>query len=251
MEIEMNIIPNTTTPKIAVVGIGSGCEIIEQLKNSVTGIKLIASVAPTYIKDLRDSHFVMIITNLGNATDAQNAILCAQNAKDFGAFTMLITNHTFADIYALLTLQSKVDSILIAKNATKSIACAVKSIADAILNIDNGGLHLDLADFEATIKGFGFIGFSEKNGKDSALNAMIEILKSFGNIKGAKGAIMHYAINEKYPSQELESANEMLQKQLNKNAFAKQGYSWDNSLEPTQIRITLIIANFEKCDLAR
>lgn len=249
MEVKIKEIHYATTPQIAVVGVGSGCEVIEQLKKSVTGIKLIAldSVAPTYIKDtLRDSHFAIIIADLSNATDAQSVLVVAQSAKDLGAFTIIITNRTNADIDTLLTLQSKVDSILIAKNSTKNIACAVQSIAGAILNNNNNGLNLDLADFEVTIKGFGFIGFSEKNGADSAVNAMIEIMQSFGDIKGAKSAIIHYVINEKYPMQELANANAILY-QLNADAFCKQGWSWDNSLEPMQVKVTLIVANIEKC----
>ncbi len=249
MEVKIKEIHYATTPQIAVVGVDSGCEVIEQLKKSVTGIKLIAldSVAPTYIKDtLRDSHFAIIIADLSNATDAQSVLVVAQSAKDLGAFTIIITNRTNADIDTLLTLQSKVDSILIAKNSTKNIACAVQSIAGAILNNNNNGLNLDLADFEVTIKGFGFIGFSEKNGADSAVNAMIEIMQSFGDIKGAKSAIIHYVINEKYPMQELANANAILY-QLNADAFCKQGWSWDNSLEPMQVKVTLIVANIEKC----
>lgn len=249
MEVKIKEIRNISAPQIAVVGVGSGCEVIRQLKKSVTNIKLIAieSVAPTYIKDtLRDLQLVIIATDLGNATDAKNALAVAQNAKDLGAFTIIITNRTNADIGALLTPQSKVDSILIAKNSTKSIAYAVRSIAAAILNGD--GLNLDLMDFEVAMKGFGFIGFSEKNGTDSALNAMIEIIQSFGDIKGAKGAIIHYVINEKYPVQELVNANAILYKQLNADAFCKQGWSWDNSLELMQVKVTLIVANVEKCD---
>ena len=255
MAVKIKEIRNIGAPKIAVVGIGSGCEVIKRLKNGTmsNNVKLIAlsvdSVAPTYIKDtLRNSHFAIIIADLGKTTDAQNAPVVAQSAKDLGAFTMLITNRTNADIYALLTIQSKVDSILIAKNSNENIACAVQSITGAIPNSDNSGLNLDLADFEVTIKGFGFIGFSEKNGEDSALNAMIEIIESFGNIKGAKGAMIHYTINEKYPLQELVNANQILQRQISENAFAKQSWSWDNSLEPMQVKVTLIVANFEKCD---
>ena len=248
MKVKIKEIRNIGALQIAVVGIGSGCEVIEQLKKSVIGIKLIAldSVALPYIKDtLRDLHFAIIIADLGNATDAQNALVVAQSAKDLGAFTMLITNRTNADIGTLLMLQRNVDSILIAKNGIESIACAVRSIAGAI---NSDGLNLDLVDFKATMKGLGLIGFSEKNGKDSALNAMIEIIESFGNIKGAKGAMIHYTINEKYPLQELVNANQILQRQISENAFVKQSWSWDNSLEPMQVRVTLIIANFEKCD---
>ena len=247
MKVKIKEIHHTSAPQIAVVGIGSGCEVIEQLKKSVVGIKLIAldSVAPTYIKDtLRNSHFAIIIADLGKTTDAQNALVVAKSAKDFGAFTALITNHTFADIYALLTIQSKVDSILIAKNSNENIACAVQSIAGAIPNSDNNGLNLDLADFEVTIKGFGFIGFSEKNGEDSALNAMIEIIESFGNIKGANSALIHYTINEKYPLQELTNANQILQQQISENAFVKQGWAWDNALESMQVRVMVIVAGF-------
>ena len=248
MKVKIEEIHNTSASQIVVVGICSGCEVIERLKSgtATNDIKLVAiradSVAPTYIKDiLHDSHFVIIIADLGIET--QNALVVVQSAKDLGAFTMVITNHTFADIYALLTLQSKVDSILIAQNATKSISCAVQSIAGAI-NSNNNGLNLDLADFEVTIKGFGFIGFSEKNGVNSALNAMIEIIESFGNIKGANSALIHYTLNEKYPLYEMTKANEILHRQLDKKAFCKHGWAWDNALEPMQVKVMLIVAGF-------
>ena len=245
MAVKIKEIRNIGAPKIAVVGIGSGCEVIKRLKNGTmsNNVKLIAlsvdSVAPTYIKDiLHDSHFVIIATDLGIET--QNALVVAQNAKELGAFTILITNRTNADIGALLTLQRNVDSILIAQS-TEIIACAVRSIASAI---NSDGLNLDLADFEVTIKGFGFIGFSEKNGEDSALNATIEIIESFGNIKGANSALIHYTLNEKYPLQELVKANEILHRQLDKKAFCKQGWAWDNALESMQVRVMLIVAGF-------
>ena len=246
MEVKIEDIHNISASQIAVVGICSGCEVIEQLKSgtATNDIKLVAiradSVAPTYIKDiLSDSHFVIIATDLG--AEAQNVLVVAQNAKELGAFTILITNRTNADIGALLMLQRNVDSILIAQNGIESIACAVRSIADSI---NSNGLNLDLVDFKATMKGLGLIGFSEKNGVDSALNAMNEIMQSFGDIKGANGALIHYTINEKYPLQELVKANEILQRQIKKEAFCKQGWAWDNALEPMQIKAMLIATGF-------
>ena len=42
------------------------------------------------------------------------------------------------------------------------------------------------------------------------------------------------------------TANAIVQQQLDENAFVKHGWSWDNSLEPSQVKVTLVITGFEK-----
>ena len=81
------------------------------------------------------------------------------------------------------------------------------------------------------------------NGKDSALNAMKMALDSLGDeIKGAKCVIVHYECNEKYPLSLLGSATTLLQEHRGKGAI-KCGWSFDNSLKPTQTKLTLMFAD--------
>lgn len=86
-------------------------------------------------------------------------------------------------------------------------------------------------------------------GEDSALNAMKMAIDSLGDeIKGAKGVIIHYAINDKYPLSWIGSANEILQERLGENVLYKFGWSWDNSLESTQVEVMLM--SIDNCDEA-
>ena len=87
------------------------------------------------------------------------------------------------------------------------------------------------------------------NGEDSALNAMKMAIDSLGDeIQSAKCVIAHYAINEKYPLSLLGGANEILQERLYKDALCKFGWSWDNSLEPAQVEVALMLT--DNCDKA-
>ena len=87
------------------------------------------------------------------------------------------------------------------------------------------------------------------NGEDSALNAMKMALDSLGDeIQSAKCVIVHYACNEKYPLSWLGSANALLHEQLCKDALCRFGWSWDNSLEPLQIEVALMLT--DDCDKA-
>ena len=86
-------------------------------------------------------------------------------------------------------------------------------------------------------------------GKDSALNAMKMAIDSLGDkIQSAKCVIAHYAINEKYPLHETTMANALLQEWRGKGALCKSGWSWDNSLEPAQVEVALMLT--DNCDKA-
>ena len=86
-------------------------------------------------------------------------------------------------------------------------------------------------------------------GKDSALNAMKMAIDSLGDeLTGAKCVIAHYALNEKYPLSLLGGANELLQEWRGKDALCKFGWSWDNSLKPLQIEVSLM--SIDNCDEA-
>ena len=233
------------------------------------------------IKDeLRDSNIVLIATGLGGGTGTGASPVVARAAKEIGALTIAVVTKPFGyegkvrERFAeegLRELKKEVDTFIVIPNEKllsiidKSLgmrdslkvvddvmAQAVRGIASFILDESGEGLNIDFADLNTVMsfKGLGLIGIGEKNGEDSAVEAVKEAIESplFDNvsIKGAKGAIIHYMINEKYPTQEIATANAIVQQQLDENAFLKQGWTWDNSLEPNQVKVTLVITGFEK-----
>ena len=233
------------------------------------------------VKDeLRDSNIVLIATGLGGGTGTGASPVIARAAKEIGALTIAVVTKPFAaegknrekaaeeglkelkkevDTFIVIPnekLLSIIDKSLGAMDSLKIVddvmAQAVRGVASFILNDNNGGLNIDFADLNTVMKfkGLGLIGIGEKNGEDSAVEAVKEAIESplFDNvsIKGAKGAIIHYMINEKYPMQEMAAANEIVQQQLDEDAFCKYGWTWDNSLEPNQVKVTLVITGFEK-----
>lgn len=233
------------------------------------------------IKDeLRNSNIVLIATGLGGGTGTGASPIVARAAKEVGALTIAVITKPFAyegamrekaaeaglkelkkevDTYIVIPnekLLSIIDKSLGMKDALKVVddvmAQAVRGVASFILDNAGDGMNIDFADLSKVMmfKGLGLIGIGEKDGEDSAVEAVKEAIESplFDNvsIKGAKGAIIHYTINENYPLQEMASANAIVQQQLDESAFCKHGWSWDNSLEPTQVKVTLVITGFER-----
>lgn len=233
------------------------------------------------IKDeLRESNIVLIATGLGGGTGTGASPIVARAAKEIGALTIAVVTKPFAyegkmrekaaeeglrelkkevDTFIMIPnekLLSIIDKSLGLRDSLKVVddvmAQAVRGVASFILDNNSDGLNIDFADLNTVMafKGLGLIGIGEKDGEDSAVEAVKEAIESplFDNvsIKGAKGAIIHYTINEKYPTHEIATANAIVQQQLDENAFCKQGWSWDNSLEPTQVKVTLVITGFER-----
>lgn len=233
------------------------------------------------IKDeLRESNIVLIATGLGGGTGTGASPVVARAAKEIGALTIAVVTKPFAyegkvrekaaeeglrelkkevDTYIVIPnekLLSIIDKSLGMKDALKVVddvmGQAVRGIASFIIKNSSDGLNIDFADLTKVMmfKGLGLIGIGEKDGEDSAVEAVKEAIESplFDNvsIKGAKGAIIYYIVNEKYSMQEMATANAIVQQQLDENAFCKHGWSYDNSLEPTQVKVTLVITGFER-----
>lgn len=228
------------------------------------------------IKDaLKDSNIVLITAGLGGGTGTGASPIVARIAKEIGALTIAVVTTPFAcegkargriAQKGLDELKNAVDSLFVLPNEKllstidKSMAaCDTLKIIDSILaktllglaNMASGdsGLNIDLADLKIAMenKGLGLIGVGEKDGADSAVEAVKEAMKSplCGSFEGAKCAIIHYTINEKYPMHEIAMANAIVQQQLDGDAFCKMGWTWDNSLKPNQVKATLIITGLK------
>ena len=227
---------------------------------------------------LHDSNIVLITAGLGGGTGTGALPIVARIAKEIGALTIAVATMPFAcegrarekiAQNGLDEIKNVVDSFFVLPNEKllstidKSMAaCDTLKIIDStmakallglanILSDNNGGLNIDFADLRIAMenKGFGFIGVGDKDGEDSAVEAIKEAMQSplFDSTKtrGAKCAIIHYTINENYPPQEMAMANEIVQQQLDEDAFCKYGWTWDNTLKPSQLKVTLIITGLK------
>ncbi len=233
------------------------------------------------IKDeLKEFNIIFIATGLGGGTGTGATPIVAKAAKDIGALTIAVVTTPFkhemnkrAQIAeaGLKELKDEVDTIIVIPNEKllsvidKTLSAedsfklvdnvasqAVRGVAGFILSDSGGGMNIDFADLNTIMefKGLGLIGIGEKDGEDSAIEAVKEAIESplLDNIsiKGAKGAIIHYTISRKYPLSWLTDAGYIVQQQLDENADCKHGWTYDDSLEPMQIKVTLVITGFEK-----
>ncbi len=228
------------------------------------------------IKDvLKDSNIVLITAGLGGGTGTGASPIVAQIAKEIGALSIAVVTTPFEiegkargriAQNGLDELKNAVDSLFVLPNekllsiidkslgAKDTLTILDSILAKTLLGLANivssdDGLSIDFADLDIVLKqkGLGLIGVGEKDGADSAVNAIKEAMKSplCGSFEGAKCAIIHYRINEKYPVQEIATANAIVQQQLDEDAFCKVGWSFDNSLKPNQVKATLIITGLK------
>lgn len=232
------------------------------------------------LEEIRGSHIVLIATGLGGGTGTGASPIVAKAAKEINALTIAVVTKPFnyegplrerLAEEGLKNLKKEVDTFIVIpneklisitdkslglKDALKIVddvmAQAVKGVASFILDANGEGMNIDFADLITVMefKGLGLIGIGEKDGEDAALEAVKEAIESplLDNISinGAKGAIVYYSLNEKYPMHKLREANDIIQQQLDKNAHVKMGFRWDNELKETQVKVTLVITGFEK-----
>ena len=224
---------------------------------------------------LQDSNIVLITAGLGGGTGTGATPIVAQIAKEIGALTIAVVTTPFeaegkarekiaqngldeikkvVDSFFVLPnekLLSTIDKSMAACDTLKVIDSTMAKTLLGLANILSGdsGLNIDLADLKIAMenKGLGFIGVGEKDGVDSAVEAIKEAMQSplCGSFEGAKCAIIHYTINEKYLMHEIAMANEIVQQQLDEGAFCKMGWTWDNTLKPNQVKVTLIITGLK------
>lgn len=233
------------------------------------------------IKDIiKDSNIVFIATGLGGGTGTGASPVVAKAAKDIGALTIAVVTKPFkfegerkeeVAEKGIRELKEFVDAIIVVPNekllatvdkklgmrdafklVDNILAQALNGVSSIILNSSGGGINADYADLERVMqhKGLALIGVGNKTGEDSAIEAVKEALESplLDNIdiKGCKGAILYYEINENYPIYAIPNANELIQQKLDPNGIFKFAYSFNNEIQDDQIKATLVVTGFEK-----
>ena len=229
---------------------------------------------------IKDSNIVFVATGLGGGTGTGASPVIAKVAKEIGALTIAVVTKPFkfegtrkAEIAekGVRELKDVVDAIIVipnekllatidkklgSANAFKIVdnvlAQALNGISAIILNSSKGGINADYADLKRVMqhRGLALICVGDKTGEDSAMDAIKEALESplLDNIsiKGCKGVIAYYEINEDYPIAALATANELIEQQLDQNGMFKFAFSYNNELEENQIKAILVVTGFEK-----
>lgn len=229
---------------------------------------------------IKDSNIVFIATGLGGGTGTGAAPVVARAAKELGALTIAVVTKPFkfegdrkeeVAEQGIRELKEFVDAIIVVPNekllatvdkrlgmrdafklVDNILAQALNGISSIILNSSSGGINADYADLERVMqhKGLALIGVGDKTGEDSAIEAVREALESplLDNIsiKGCKGAIVYYEMNDNYPIYAIPDANELIKQQLDPNGVFKFACSYNNEIQDNQIKATLVVTGFEK-----
>lgn len=141
------------------------------------------------------------------------------------------------------------DSLKLVDNV---LAQAVNGISSFVLDPSNEGANVDYADLMTTMefKGLALIGVGSKQGEDAAIEAVKEAVSSplLDNlsIKGARGAITYFEINENFPVASLMGAAEIIDQSIDSSATNKIGWSYNNNLAIDEVKVTLVVTGFEK-----
>ena len=233
------------------------------------------------IKDsIRDSNIVFITTGLGGGTGTGASPVVAKAAKEIGALVIGVVTKPFRvegkqreklAEEGVKEIKDEVDAIIVIPNekllsiVSKSLgmkdslklvdnvlAQAVNGISSFVLNPSNEGANVDYADLMTTMefKGLALIGVGSKQGEDAAVEAVKEAVSSplLDNlsIKGARGAITYFEINENFPVTSLMGAAEIIDQSIDSSATNKIGWSYNNNLSVDEVKVTLVVTGFEK-----
>lgn len=231
---------------------------------------------------LEQSDIVFIASGLGGGTGTGASPVVARAAKEVGALTVSVVTMPFdyegkkkkelAEA-GLIELKKESDSILVIQNdrvlnlIDKNVGFdetyiliddilgkAVKGMVSILL--ENSRVNVDFADVKAIMshRGLALMGMGEASGPSAAVEALNNALESplldSLDIKNAKGVIVHFKNNPKFPFVQIVNAAKSLQEILNENVTFKYGINADDDIEEDKIEVTIIVTGFEYRDQA-
>lgn len=232
---------------------------------------------------LEQSDIVFIASGFGGGTGTGATPIVARAAKEVGALTVSVVTMPFKFEGAkkkalaeagLLELRKESDSILVIQNekirslidksagsnevygmVDEVLARAVRGMVSILL--DNGDINVDFADVRnimSSNRGLALMGMGSANGPDAAMHALENALESplldGLNVKEARGVILHFKHHPDFPFMQVMEAAEYLQETLSSDSEInfKYGISYDESMEPDKIEVTIIATGFEYQD---
>ena len=221
---------------------------------------------------LENADIVFISAGLGGGTGTGAAPVIAQAAKEVGALAVSIVTMPFVFELkrktklaenGLFELQKESDSIIVIQNekllsvigrnlgirdsfkiVDDVLSRAVCGMSDIVLS--NGIINVDFADIKTVMshRGKALMGAGEYRGENAAYEAVKNAIESplLDNvtIKGALGVIVYFYTHPDYPLNDIGSAMEIIENDVDENALAKQGVTHDESLPIDFVRVTII-----------
>ncbi len=244
------------------VGRDSAVESYEDIKESLNGADI-----------------VFIAAGLGGGTGTGAAAIIAKAAKDIGALTVSVVTKPFtwegkkraglANL-GLEEIKKVSDSIIVVpndrlleiidenvgmKDAFKIIDNilyqAVNGMTEVILNPGNSDINTDFADVQTIMqhKGMALMGIGKAKGDQAAQRALEDAIDSplldKVSLGGAKGILIHF---NTHPQVSLFAINDVMSRiheTIDSNAEIIFGTTSDNTLEPDEVKITIVATGFE------
>lgn len=121
---------------------------------------------------------------------------------------------------------------------------AVQGISGIILNNSAGDINLDFADIKTVMQHKGLslmsIGISETSAAEAINNALTSPLLKNLSLNSAKGIIVHYSINPKYPLIDLTSSLDILEVVADEDAEIIFGTTSNSEFPLTYVKVTII-----------
>ncbi|UCH57224.1 MAG: cell division protein FtsZ [Candidatus Bathyarchaeota archaeon] len=225
-------------------------------------------------KAVGDAGLVFITTTLGGGTGTGASPLVARIAKELGSLTLGVVTIPFEVEGTRLAkakdglqkLAAECDSVIVVDNnrlrevagelplrdafgvANESIGVFIKELAETLAR--PGHMNMDFADLNAIMKGGGVcaIGFGEGAGdtkvEDAIEKALNTQLLDIGDIKKAKGALIHIEGGEDMTLEDVNRAGEMVLDRISPSARVIWGARVSPDLK-NKLRATVVLAGVE------
>lgn len=228
---------------------------------------------------LEETEIVFIASGLGGGTGTGAAAIIAKAAKEVGALTVSVVTKPFAwegkkrqglANLGLEELRKVSDSLIVIpneklneivdvdltfKNAFKIVDNvlyqAVIGMSEVILNPGHSDINTDFADVKTIMKhkGVALMGIGKAKGENSALRALEDAINSplldKVPLEGAKGILIHFNMSPNITLFAISDVMGMIHDKLDSNADIIFGTTTDKTLEPDEIKITIIATGFE------
>jgi len=231
-------------------------------------------------KALDGADLVFISAGMGGGTGTGAAPIVAKAAKEIGALTIGVVTKPFTfegpkrkklAEKGTAELKSEADSIVVIPNdkiltiidrkvgrreafslVDDVLYKAVSGIANMVITYGEDDINVDFNDLKTVMshQGLALMGVGEEKGENAAYNALKKAIESplLDNISidGAMGVLVHYTMHENYPLVEIEESMNIVYDKADEDADVIFGTTTDNSLEPDEIKVTIIATGFEK-----
>jgi len=234
---------------------------------------------------LEGADIVFVSSGLGGGTGTGAAPIIAQAAKEIGALTVSVVTKPFRfegrrrqklAESGLEELKRESDSIIVIPNekllsivdknlgikdsfkmVDNILARAVSGISNVILSRGKNDINLDFADVNTVMshRGLALMGVGEATGPSAAYEAIKNAIESplldNMDINGAMGVLVHFQIHPDYPILEISEAMGIVEDNADENAHVIFGTTTDESMQPDEVKITIVATGFETEDSKR